>query len=252
MNGDIDLGAVRALRADLSEPDDLVVARNRYRLVRAVETPQPRRRGWLVAAVAGGGSAALALSVAAVAVLAAGTSHGGDGQRAAAGGAPASAAASASPAATSAAPAAPPVDLSVTPLRLGPGQLLYVHGHSEGYSHEMWLDVNGAIALAIRRTDNGGVSIDSSEQDLAKDIADARAALAAKGPSLDRPTPEFLAGLPSDPQAVLNLLSHMSDNGSGSDRLTVKDATEVLYLIEPLLSPAQRGQFLAALELIPG
>jgi hypothetical protein len=251
MNADNDLDAVRGLRADLAEPDDLVVSRTRYRLIRAVETPEPRRRGWLKAGLAAGASVGLAVAIAVVAVLATHPSGGGPGQGFAASGAPPSTGTASERPSPSVRPPAPAVDLTVTPVVLAPGQLLYLH--TPDNSWEMWVDPNGAIPLAIRLSRNGQVTDDAMSMDA--EAAKDRAELAANGPSLNHPTPAYLAGLPTDPHALLALIrEQLAVDGGGHHRedLIEKNMSELLYKVEPLLSPALRAEFLAALALVPG
>jgi hypothetical protein len=158
------------------------------------------------------------------------------------------------------------------PLTVPDGQLLYVRGEGQAsgssasanggpvtttrlpYVHELWLDVNGAIALRIRRTDGDRVSIDTDEagpkNNQAEQIAEQRARL-AEGPSLDMPTPAYLAGLPTDPDAMLALLRSWVEQGGGAawstDYLVVKSVRELLYNNEPLITPQVRAALYRAL-----
>jgi hypothetical protein len=116
------------------------------------------------------------------------------------------------------------------------------------------VDPQGAITVALRTVQNG-VEMFDDPTSLATQIARDRAAFAANGPSLAYPTPAYLASLPSDPHALLGLIrAQLAVDGAGNhrDSLIVKSTSELLQKVEPLLSPAVRAEFLAAIELLPG
>jgi hypothetical protein len=78
----------------------------------------------------------------------------------------------------------------------------------------MWLDVEGTMPVCIVRTDNGVERTMMNPEQDAQSIASARADFEQTGPSLDKPTPEFLAALPTDPSA---LLSYAGGDGATPD-----------------------------------
>jgi hypothetical protein len=258
MNDNQDLDAVRALRAGVVEPDDLAVARTRARIGRSLdgEPVHSRRRapGWLAVAA----SAVTATAVIVGIGMAVTGNRGGGGTTAVGAASPTSATPvpSAGPSA-SASPQAPSVDMTRTPVRVGPGQLLYVHGSAPGYSHEMWLDVNGAIALAIGRADDGEQPWLMMPEDMADETARLRKELAKDGPSLNRPTPAYLATLPTDPTKLAALLerqlnSDPRDAKHAPGYLAFKGTSGLLYTVEPLLTPAVRAALIKALQELPG
>jgi hypothetical protein len=164
------------------------------------------------------------------------------------------------------------------PVTIKDGQELYVRGRGEewtpSYTHEMWLDVNGAIPLMIRRADGsdgftvGGpeptadpsgtpspVPADSKNENMDGEIARARAELAEQGPSLNRPTPAYLASLPTDPQPLLDLMKEQFGPSAGDwsvDHGVFDQTRNLLYTNEPLLTGAVRAAIYRALALLPG
>lgn len=148
-------------------------------------------------------------------------------------------------------------------LTVGPGQFLYVRSvgaqWTPPYTHEMWLDVNGSIPLMIRRTD-GTQSFTAPDPTSPKDtheseVAQQQADIGAQGPSLLRPTPAYLASLPTDPQQLLTLLRDKFGPVAGDwsvDHGVVDQTRQLLYQNEPLLTPAVRGALYRALALVPG
>jgi hypothetical protein len=144
--------------------------------------------------------------------------------------------------------------MSVTPVRVPAGGVLYVRRESADSVHEMWLDVEGSIPLQIVRADNGIEQIFTTPENGAVGIAEARAALQTQGPSLARPTPAYLDALPTDPASLLaKLADEVGRSGSGQARadLIFKGAMNLLGNVEPLLSPQLRTAFLAALASAP-
>jgi hypothetical protein len=75
------------------------------------------------------------------------------------------------------------------------------------------------------------------------------------GPSLRKPTPEFLAALPTDPADLLaRLTAAAREDGGGpwsADRAVVDLLAELLYRTEPLIPPRGRAAILRALALLP-
>jgi len=116
-----------------------------------------------------------------------------------------------------------------------------------------WLAVAGsaaAIPLLIVAADSPLPSITDDAQ-----VAAERQALQAQGPSLVRPTPAYLATLPTDPSVLLDLLSdQLARDGSNRARpdLLLKNAMDFVKKVEPLLSPEQRSTLLDAIALAPG
>jgi hypothetical protein len=169
---------------------------------------------------------------------------------------------------------------------VGAGQVLYVRGRgaewTPPYTHEMWLDVNGAIPLMIRRADGaegftvGGPEASAepstdptgspspapvdpgavkAEDGLDGDIARARAELAQQGPSLNRPTPAYLASLPTDPRRLLDLMKEQFGPWAGDwsvDHGVFDQTRNLLYNNEPLLTGPVRAAIYGALALLPG
>jgi hypothetical protein len=138
-------------------------------------------------------------------------------------------------------------DMSITPAQVPDGAVLYI---ADGSGWAMWLDVNGAIPLLIVAADSPLPSITDDAQ-----VAAERQALQAQGPSLVRPTPAYLATLPTDPSVLLDLLSdQLARDGSNRARpdLLLKNAMDFVKKVEPLLSPEQRSTLLDAIALAPG
>ena len=167
---------------------------------------------------------------------------------------------------------------SSEPVEVKDGQLLYIRGTgtrwSPPYKHEMWVDVNGAIPLMIRRTDGtsgftvGGPepSADPSgtpspmpanpkDANYDAEVEQRRAELAEKGPDLTRPTPAYLAGLPTDPRDLLDLMKEQFGPSAGDwsvDHGVFDQTRNLLYMNEPLLTGEVRATIYRALALLPG
>lgn len=147
-------------------------------------------------------------------------------------------------------PTGEPGPLTAEPLQVGPGQLLYLRSSATNYAHETWIDVQGGIIVSLR-----GENLGMNEQDLAGDIVQQRAELAAKGPSLGSPTPASLAGLPTDGAKMLQRIrKELAGPGRTTlpDRLVFKQTAEFLMRAEPLLTPAVRAAVVNALKRVPG
>jgi hypothetical protein len=164
------------------------------------------------------------------------------------------------------------------PVTVRDGQVLYVRGRGEewtpSYTHEMWLDVNGAIPLMIRRADGsdgftvGGpdpttepsatpspVPVNPKNESMDGEVARARAELAQQGPSLNRPTPAYLTSLPTDPQQLLDLMKEQFGPWAGDwsvDHGVFDQTRNLLYNNEPLLTGPVRAAIYRALALLPG
>lgn len=240
---DDDLDAVRQLRP--YEPTDLAVARTRRRVLTGDQKPASPVRRWL--AVAGSAAAILAVAGLVVGIEAKRSSPSPAGLTFGA--------------ATTSEPTAPPItesatatptpalwDMSITPAQVPDGAVLYVRSGID-LPHERWLDVNGAIDLQI---EDGNLARPYVANEA--EVAAEREALRAQGPSLVRPTPAYLATLPTDPSALLDLLSdQLARDGANRARpdLLVKNTMDFVEKVEPLLSPEQRATLLDAITLAP-
>jgi hypothetical protein len=137
------------------------------------------------------------------------------------------------------------------------GRLLYVWSMVGRTMFEMWLDVEGAIVLMDRHTDVAS-SFNLPVEPLGDDhpsVLRARAELAEKGPNLLRPTPAYLASLPTDPTALLTLMREQFASSAGSwsvDHAVFSGALNLLYRNEPLLTGPTRAALYRALAALPG
>ncbi|MFL6143080.1 MAG: CU044_5270 family protein [Labedaea sp.] len=150
------------------------------------------------------------------------------------------------------------------------GKLLYVRGEGSStngtagaggltskkqtYLHELWLEPEGDIVRMVRRTDDGKVTVLTPDTNNPKDNLEAEAArqradLSRLGAGLHRPTPAYLAGLPTDPQRMLDALRGLvPDKGAWSaDHAIFDGLRQLLYDNEPLLTPAVRAALCGAL-----
>ncbi|HEX5596067.1 MAG TPA: CU044_5270 family protein [Micromonosporaceae bacterium] len=153
----------------------------------------------------------------------------------------------------------------IEPLPLSDGELIYVHnegvstllhgagdsGVLEAEKHQMWLDPQGMIPLRIIR--NGKDFTKDTENDHAAEVAQARQQLTADGPSLLRPTPQWLADLPTDP-AVLRaqLLAAIGENSWSEEHRLVNGLVDLFVRVEPVLTPPVRVAFYRLLGDIDG
>ena len=243
-----DLIAVRDLRAGTAEPTDIQVARVRHRVLSTLDGPAPTSTGsrrWMLAAAGAAAATVLAIGVAVVVQPGPGSGTGNG---------PAEQEPAAQPAATGG--TVLPIDMSVTPVVVPAGAYLYVAHSFDGYRHEMWLEVEGGTVVAIVRADGGGepeTYVDPIRDAVA--IAEDRAAARAAGPSLAHPTPAFLNALPTDPAALLEMISDQIGRTGGGERrddLIFKGSIDFLGKFEPLLPPTVRAAYLEALALAPG
>jgi hypothetical protein len=269
---------LREFRSGLAEPSADRLARIRARLDEPKERARWSVRGLVVPAVAGAAVLAVAIGAGVVA-------FDGDPGGSAPPAASSSEAPPPDPDKTSSHPDPPAaadhraaVDLlerfavgraaTGEALTVPPGKLLYVRGAGsdnasaatrEAYRHEMWVDVNGGIVLRIRRTDNGSVTIDVPDPNNPKDnmpaeIEQQRQELAKNGPSLNRPTQEYLTALPTDPDAMLDLLRTTAAPGGGpwsADHAIMDWLRTFLYTNEPLLTPQVRVAIYRAITKLP-
>lgn len=145
------------------------------------------------------------------------------------------------------------------PLIVPAGQLLYVRQSAgQSYTHELWLEVNGGIGLMIRRTDNGQQIVvpdpRNPKDNHATEVEEQRQRLAKDGPSLWQPTPEFLAGLPTDPASLRSLIATTAAQGGGSwspDYAIVDFLRNFLYNTDPLITPQVRAALYRMLAELP-
>jgi hypothetical protein len=147
-------------------------------------------------------------------------------------------------------PTGPLPDLAATPVQLPPGAVLLIRRTYPGYWHEIWVDPEGMVVLRIESSGLVGYQPGTDPGQIAAD----RAAFAQQGPSLDRPSPAYVATLPTDPSGLLALLTELGRSGSGQHRddLIFKEGISLMATIEPLLSAEQRAALLAAFALAPG
>jgi hypothetical protein len=141
----------------------------------------------------------------------------------------------------------------VAPLVVPADRLLYVlkTGAAEArpVRHEMWVQTRGGYPLRIR--------VDGKDMlaDPAADAARRAEQFAAQGPSLLMPTPQFLAGLPTDQTRLLDLLRDgvgaAKDAAWSVDRQVFGAVRTLLASNEPLLTPAVRAALYRALAQVP-
>ncbi|MFI5914592.1 hypothetical protein [Dactylosporangium sp. NPDC051541] len=271
---DRDLHALREFRSALDDPPEGVLVRGRYRLASNEYRPPNRRRQWLLSAA--GAAAALAV------VVGVAVSVGGKGPATESGQAPAQRPSTGAPANSAAAdlPVTPgtkaPLNAQVSsdggathakavaamdrlaaaaagtqPMPVGAGQVLYVKTYnlrdgSERYLHEIWLDPQTMVALRVRRTDDAQLDSVSTQQEI-----DAAAAVPA---GLYRPTAQFLASLPTDPDQLLAQLRSWSQTAypnRPADGMIWKDSFELLNYSEPFWTAQQRTTIYKTLAKMP-
>ena len=277
---DNDLSELRSFRAALDEPAADGFARVRRRLtvdiergarepaglldasrpgpdqfagrLQAVGVPR-RRSGWLLASA--GAAAAVTVVIAAVALGLPRTAPS-DGQRV---GAPpavdplVTAPASAELAATWSTDLTATVERLATlagalqPITVPAGAVLHTgsvtqqEGDAPG-THEVWYEVEGAIALRIRRTGSGALDQSLTEAE----IAEARNQLADPMTGLILPTTAYLASLPTDPVRLLQEVMPAKRDKEGkpaSEFILMKEYVHLFYYLQPVLSPQLRQAF---------
>ncbi|MBB5871199.1 hypothetical protein F4553_004578 [Allocatelliglobosispora scoriae] len=124
---------------------------------------------------------------------------------------------------------------------------------TEAEVREIWFDPQGAIPLKI--TDGVNDLNAGPKSNFAAEIAQARDDLATQGPSLIRPTPQWLAALPTDPTALLAQLRAESqqEGAAWSVDHRLWDTMANLYSgSEIALTPAVRAALLQALSGLHG
>lgn len=270
-----DLDALRNFRAELAEPSSARLA-----AIGARAAMRPRRRALAPALV--GAAAALALVAGATAVaLTNGTEHDAGPAASSSPARPGTEAVQGGP--DSKVPSEPdPVDAaghdaavdllerlavdaqaqgSAPPVAVPAGQLLYVSGTGTtagSYQHELWMEPDGSIVVMIRRHDGGVQTVVSPDpgnpkDNMAQEIAEWRLQLARNGPSIQQPTPAFLAALPTDPQALLDVLVGAAGGQSAwsTDRTVMSMLSDTLYRVEPLVAPTLRAALYRAVAMLP-
>jgi len=254
-----EMDTVRRFRAELAEPPDDRLARARRRLTSGVEEGHAPARGWWVRpSLSLGLGAAAAVVVAAVVAVA--VAPAGAPEQAAGPGTPTGVNASQpAPAATKTAStaqvpgaaerqagiavleAAAASAVGQQPLQVPVGQFLKVRTMPE--EHVMWLQPRGCYPVLIQ--------VDSEREPVGAEEA---ARFAAQGPSLDLPTAEFLAGLPTDPAALLQRLrTHLQPqvHAWSADHTLFDWVAGWMHHVDPLLTPAVRASLYKALALVP-
>lgn len=153
---------------------------------------------------------------------------------------------------------------SIPNVTVGQGQALYVKEHGdmgEGpgtYTHEMWVDVEYAFPLKIKRTDKSETFTvpdpkdPKEKQTQEEDFTKQKEALAKNGPSLSMPTAAYVAGLPTDPTVLLEQWRKwVTPDRSWSADYTIFDAVrEMLHQTEPMLTPFVRASIYQALGML--
>ncbi|MEV6931430.1 hypothetical protein AB0M46_44015 [Dactylosporangium sp. NPDC051485] len=137
-----------------------------------------------------------------------------------------------------------------TPIVLPPGALIYqridaslsLGGPGEPLQaelHEVWFDPQGMITVKERRdgTDDAGPKGETQ----AELTADQRDSFAKNGPGFVYPTPAWLTGLPTDPDALLaQIRASAPPAWSADDAMLLATYIDLLSKLDLLLSPAHR------------
>jgi hypothetical protein len=124
-------------------------------------------------------------------------------------------------------------------------------GQMEQQIREVWFDPQGMVALQI--TDGQQSFMDGLKGDRAGNIAQGRAALAAEGPSFYRATPQWLAGLPDDPDALVAVLRQTVQTNKWSQSHNIWNTMyEFSMNGDLLLSPANRAALFQAYGRLDG
>jgi hypothetical protein len=117
--------------------------------------------------------------------------------------------------------------------------------------HHMWLDPQGMIALGIVR--NGEDMTKGPKADHEAQVAEARHRLAADGPSLAQPTPQWLAALPTDPAELrARLVAAIGENKWSEEHRLVSALGDLFWMAEPVLTPEVRVALYRVLAGIDG
>ncbi|GAA1372150.1 hypothetical protein [Catellatospora chokoriensis] len=117
---------------------------------------------------------------------------------------------------------------------------------------EVWLDPQGMIALKLLNGDEN--MFESMFADHEGNMEHARSFLRDNGPSIEVPTPQWLAQLPTDPRPLLALLrADVEDNETWTKDHMLWDAMAGLYHdCDILLSPQLRAALLRAFQGMDG
>lgn len=249
-----DILAVRQIPPALAEPDGLSVGRTWRKVVDAQreKTPRPAVRRWLIPAAA-------ALAIGAIAISATVWLSGGSGGRFQ----PAQsstaldvnqALAQLIAASAQSGPAPVPTADQVVHTRIdGWAAALDTQGggQMEQQIRENWLEPAGLYAIQI--TDGATSMMDGPKGDRAGNIAQAQAALAEHGPSFYRATPQWLAGLPTDPSALYAVLQQTVEQNKLSAAHAIWNMMLEFSLTgDLLLSPANRAALFGAYGHVDG
>jgi hypothetical protein len=126
------------------------------------------------------------------------------------------------------------------------------YGHVEYQESVTWADTQGMILLAGTAGDGSDLA-SAPKADLPGTIAAARSRFAAEGPSLSLPTPAFLAGLPTDPAVLTELVAPSQSPGSkwSRDHDVFAALQELLTSADPFLSGGTRVGLLRAIAARP-
>jgi hypothetical protein len=126
------------------------------------------------------------------------------------------------------------------------------YGHVEYQESVTWADTQGMILLAGTAGDGSDLAA-APKADLPGLIATARSRLATEGPSLSLPTPAFLAGLPTDPAVLTELVapSQAPTSKWSRDHDVFAALQELMTSADPFLSGGTRVGLLRAIAARP-
>lgn len=137
---------------------------------------------------------------------------------------------------------------------VGDGQLIHVRTEENAAGitrvHQIWLEPDGLFARRIVTTGGGDDYVFPKSGQWAADdeegVAKALARLASDGPSLSRPTRSWIAGWPTGPAALLDLLAPDA-TADGSSVGVVDGFAGLMSRAWPLIAPSQREALFMAL-----
>jgi hypothetical protein len=140
---------------------------------------------------------------------------------------------------------------AVRTLSIPDGQFLYVRTSardtSDGSLHQMWLEPQGMIAVLVDRDDIGRAPTSTLE------LQAARTRFAQDGPSLLMPSPQWLATLPTNADALLHMVDAVNAGAKlGGKRYEFKQISELFWQCGAVLTPRVRAAFYRALGRISG
>ncbi|MET7393608.1 hypothetical protein ABZS66_08955, partial [Dactylosporangium sp. NPDC005572] len=149
--------------------------------------------------------------------------------------------------------AAAAADAQPWPRPLGDGKVLYVKTYNlqedgDRYIHEAWIDPQTIAPLRIRRTDGAATNIDDALSQAEIDQ------VAAEPGDLVHPTPQYLAGLPADPEVLYAVWKawYEVNYPNRADQVLWKDLYELYHYAEPFWTPQQRATIYGATGRIGG